>query len=268
MPELPEVECFARALTKNYGGKRIMNVGIRREDIRDPLDRSTILATLAPGARFFGATRDGKRLVLSTNKGKLLVSLGMSGAFLPANPKEPRKHEHLTICFSDGSAVGYVDPRRFGNIEPYLQPLKHLSDPMNSSSLLRLFENPRVRQSTRSVRDILMDQKLIGGLGNIYALEALHIAGIRPSRRMRLISKTAWERLARIIPDLLRRAIRLCGSSIATYRTLHGEKGGFQKFHRAYRRDGLRCLRKGCHGYIVRKTIGGRPIFYCPNCQT
>lgn len=266
MPELPEVENFARSLSKRYGGKRIVDTRLRRSDIRAPLDRKAILSILAPHARFICATRDGKRLILRTDRGALLVSLGMSGAFLPADPARPGKHEHLTIIFSD-DALAYIDPRRFGYIEPYVRALRHLADPLDRKSLSSFFSDPRILPSERRVKDILMDQHLIGGIGNIYALEALHRAGIRPTRRMKTLARPERDALSAALPPLLKNAVRLGGSSVATYRTLHGTRGNFQNLHRVYGRASLPCLRPNCRGTIVRSVHGGRSSFYCPKCQ-
>lgn len=266
MPELPEVENFARAITRRFSGKRIVAIHFHRNDIRKTLNKKAVANILAPGARFIGAKRDGKRLVLRTERGALLISLGMSGAFLPADPARPGKHEHLTVIFSD-DALAYVDPRRFGHIEPYEKKLPHLAEPTDRDSLLALFAHSKIRTSRRQIKDILMDQRLVGGIGNIYALEALHRAGIRPSRRMKTLTKSELRTLAITLPPLLQKAIRLGGSSIATYRTLHGAHGNFQKFHRVYMRTGLPCLRPNCGGIIVRSMKGGRSNFYCPKCQ-
>lgn len=267
MPELPEVENFARALSSEYGGKIIRIARLHRSDLRSVLDKQAILSTLSPKATFLGASRDGKRLVLRTDHGELLVSLGMSGAFLPADPKRPKTHEHMTVVFTDGTAFGYVDPRRFGHIEPRKGPLPHLADPLKRGSVLALLSSPSVGRSKRSIKDILLDQRLIGGIGNIYALEALHIAGIRPTRRAYTVRREERSILATALISVLRRAIKMGGSTIATYRTLGGDPGTFQNVHRVYGRADLPCRKNDCRGTIKRIVQSGRSSFFCPVCQ-
>jgi formamidopyrimidine-DNA glycosylase len=267
MPELPEVENFCRSLTKRYSGKKVSRVIFRRDGIRKPIDAESVRRIFRNGSIFLAAKRDGKRLIIGTNHGEILVSLGMSGAFLPTDPQKPLLHEHLTFIFSDGEALGYVDPRRFGHIEPRTGPLPHRADALDRKSLLILFDSEKIRKSGRQIKELLMDQHLIGGIGNIYALEALHASGIRPTRKVRSLSANERKKLADTIPGIMRSAILHGGSTVATYRTLHGTKGDFQKFHRVYAREESPCLTKGCRGIIKRIVKNNRSAYYCPNCQ-
>ncbi len=267
MPELPEVESFARALNASYRGRTLKRVLFRRRDLRTALDIDTLGKIFAPGVRFVRFFRDGKQLVIRTSAGEALISLGMSGAFAPVDPKRPKPHEHITFILSGGEAFGFIDPRRFGHVRVRTAPLPHLADPLSARSLIRLFLSPEWRESRRSVKAALLDQHMIGGLGNIYVLESLYGAKIRPTRRVSRIRKSEWGTLSREIPMVLRRAIKAGGSTIATYRGLHREIGTFQLCHRVYGRAGKRCLRPGCSGVIKRITQSGRGSFYCPKCQ-
>jgi formamidopyrimidine-DNA glycosylase len=266
MPELPEVESFRRALENEYGGKTLADVLFRRDDIRYPLSPK-IREVLRSGAKIERFGRDGKQLLIETKHGAVNVSLGMSGAFLPTDPRTPKKHEHVTLVFTDGSAVGFVDPRRFGFWKVRETALPHLADPLDEAALLSLFGSTEFKKRTRNIKETLTDQRLIGGVGNIYALEALHLASIRPSRSTARVPKASLLELAKTLPDVLSRAILGGGSSISTYRRLSGEGGDFQEFHRVYGRDGEACLKEGCDGVIKRIVQGGRGSWYCPVCQ-
>ncbi len=266
MPELPEVESYRRALELAYRGKRILGIAFHRDDIRAPLDRTGLRRVFARGATLVGLGRDGKRLVLTTDRGEALVSLGMSGSFHPGKSKK-MLHEHVTLRFEDGTRMAYVDPRRFGHWEVRVGQLPHLADPLDEGSLRALFASPRWTRSERSVKDALLDQREIGGIGNIYALEALHLSGVDPRRTLRSLSTKERVRIVEALPPLLHRAIERGGSSIATYRTLSGERGDFQDLHRVYDREGEGCPKRGCGGTIVRIAQGGRGSWLCPACQ-
>jgi formamidopyrimidine-DNA glycosylase len=202
-----------------------------------------------------------------TQYGTIQISLGMSGAFVPSSLSSPLPHEHVSICFSDGSVLGYIDPRRFGFWKIQIAHLPHLADPLRKTELIRLFANTQVRKSTRAIKDLLMDQKLIGGIGNIYALEALHISHIRPTRRAHRVLTHEWQSLAESIPTILAQAIDKGGSTVSTYRRLHGEDGNFQELHQVYDREKELCMRSTCTGIIKRVKQGGRSSWYCPKCQ-
>lgn len=265
MPELPEVESYARALKKEYAGKTISRVVFHRDNIRNTLDKKA-LRDIFEKQKLTDVYRDGKRLVMKTNGGEVLISLGMSGSFIPASAT-PQKHEHVTLHFTDGSALGYLDPRRFGSWEVRGGALPHRADPMSSVSLKKLFSDERFMKSTRSIKDLLLDQHEIGGIGNIYALEALHLARVSPLRKVMSLTKKEFALLASIIPKVLTQAIDAGGSTVSTYRRLHGDAGDFQELHRVYDREDEKCLKRGCGGKIARVPQGGRSSWYCPKCQ-
>jgi formamidopyrimidine-DNA glycosylase len=266
MPELPEVESFRRALEREYLNKKILRVHFHRDNIRYPLSPA-IKDILRPGSKITAFKRDGKQLVIETKHGAINVSLGMSGAFLPSDEQHPHKHEHVTIVFLGGDVLGFVDPRRFGFWKVRTQALAHLADPLSRPQLSELFDSKNFRTRSRAVKEVLMDQKLIGGVGNIYALEALHRAGIRPTRSCNRITVYEFSKLAQAIPVILGRSIDMGGSSVSTYRRLNGDSGIFQELHRVYDREGKKCLKKNCRGVIKRIKQGGRGSWYCPKCQ-
>ncbi|MEY4066615.1 MAG: hypothetical protein RIR26_2823 [Pseudomonadota bacterium] len=269
MPELPEVESFARAMEREYAGKRLRGVLFHRADLRFPFDRPSLEKIFALGTTFLPPQRVAKQIVLRTDRGMAAVSLGMSGAFLPSDYPRKGLHEHVTILFEDNTALAFIDPRRFGFWKPVLSyaEVSQAADPLNSESLETVFRTKAFQASQRSIKDALMDQSLIGGLGNIYALECLYRAGISPRRLCSRVKKTEYSRLAEVIPPMLVQAIDAGGSTVSTYRRLHGDSGGFQEFHLVYDREGERCSKESCAGLIRRAVQSGRSSWWCPRCQ-
>lgn len=267
MPELPEVESFARALQKEYTQKQIKEVLFRRDNIRYVLDKKILRKILSPGISITRFHRDGKQLILETENGSIAISLGMSGAFHPADSRKPAKHEHVTIVFEDTTALGYIDPRRFGFWIPHNKPLSHKADPLSKSSLLLFFKSVQFMKSSRSIKNILLDQRLIGGMGNIYAAETLYQAKIHPQASAKDIAQAKIKLLAETIPIVLNKAIDKGGSTISTYRRLNKEAGDFQEFHKVYARHGKPCLTLKCTDTILRIVQSGRSTWYCPTCQ-
>jgi formamidopyrimidine-DNA glycosylase len=269
MPELPEVESFVQALKREYAGKRLKGVRFHRPDLRFPFAKPVLEKIFFKGATFLEPMRVAKQMVLSTEGGMVAVSLGMSGAFLPSAFPNTLVHEHVTLLFEDGSALAYVDPRRFGfwlAVER-VEDISIAADPLSESSLKECFRLRAFEQSQRSIKEALMDQSLIGGLGNIYALEALFRAGVSPLRACAQVKPAEYRKLAQVIPLLLKQAIDAGGSTISTYRRLHGESGGFQELHLVYDREGEKCLAQGCKGMIRRSVQNGRGSWWCPRCQ-
>lgn len=267
MPELPEVQCFANDLNEKYVGLVIREVRFRRANLREPFQKKALTQVLVD-SRLQGFSRIGKRLVLHTEKGLVAISLGMTGTFVSSPADKPVKHEHVTLIFANGITLGFVDPRRFGSWEVLPQNYTHVAiDALNSKALLQLFLSSGVANSSRPVKTFLMDQNLIGGVGNIYALEALFLAGVRPTRLCARVSLGEWGNLAKILPRILREAIKRGGSSIASYKRFSGDVGGFQRFHKVYGRDGELCAREGCSGIVHKVIQAGRSSWYCPICQ-
>jgi formamidopyrimidine-DNA glycosylase len=269
MPELPEVESFVQALKREYAGKRLKGIRLHRPDLRYSFEKGRLQRIFAQGQTFLEPLRVAKQLVLRTEEGMVAVSLGMSGSFLPSPFPKTLSHEHVTLIFDDGSALAYVDPRRFGFwiCIASLDEISTATNPLSSSSLDALFREQRFSQSQRSIKEVLMDQSIIGGLGNIYALEALFRAGVSPLRTCASIKPAEFRRLAQLLPKLLREAIDAGGSTISTYRRLHGDAGEFQENHLVYGREGERCLARRCPGIIRRSVQNGRGSWWCPRCQ-
>jgi formamidopyrimidine-DNA glycosylase len=269
MPELPEVQNFVNALNKSYAGLKIKEIKFHRKNLRYPFQIIELSKIFSFGNQFMRCYRDGKQLVLETSKGSVNVSLGMSGSFKPILSNTLEKHQHVSLFFENGNGVAYVDPRRFGfwKIREKGEKLPAICDPLNHNELESLFLSEEISKKSCSVKDLLMNQKIIGGIGNIYALEALFQAEIFPLKPCFEISSMQWKELSHKIPKILELAINLGGSSISTYRSLNGKKGEFQELHQVYGRTGEKCLRKGCKGNIQRIVQKGRSSWFCTFCQ-
>lgn len=278
MPELPEVETMRRDLDREVVGKKIKTVeatGLR--SIRRHKSKKDFIAKLE-GRKITGVQRRGKYLLLKLDGGDVLVvHLGMSGRLLRAKgPKEPLlKHTHVVVTFTQGGQLRYVDPRTFGelfitaldSVEAAVPELAHLGfDPLDDVMSWSRFA-AMLQAKKAKLKPLLMDQKFIAGIGNVYADEILWAAGLRPDRSSETLSSQEVRRLSRAMVETLQDAIKHRGSSLADeqYRDLFGEIGGYQGEHKVYDREGLPCRR--CRTPIARVKAGGRSTFFCPQCQ-
>jgi formamidopyrimidine-DNA glycosylase len=202
-----------------------------------------------------------------------LIHLGMSGKLIcVAGDTARRKHDHIVVRLEGGGELRYHDPRRFGlSVVTRREALDELPqlrvlgiDPFDAD-LSGEFLFRFTRGSTRRIRDLLLDQQIIAGLGNIYANEILSLTGIKPTTRAHRLTRNQTGALAGAIPRLLRDAIRWCGTSFSDYRDADDKSGEFQHHLRVYDRSGEKC--RSCPGVIKRVAIGNRSAFYCPTCQ-
>lgn len=266
MPELPEVENFARRIHAAYAGHALESVTFHREGLRYPFDQKALGRALRPGSILRSVGREGKQIVFRFDDAELFASLGMSGAFVPARKGSPLKHEHVTFYFRGlDAALGYVDPRRFGFLS--LEAPPSAASPLEPSELKKTLTNLGKGGSRRRLRDVLLDQRLVAGVGNIYMCEACFAARVDPCRAVGSLSQKQIGALAAALPMILNKAIELGGSSIATYRQFDGSNGGAQQIHKVYGQYGVDCSRHGCKGVIERAVVGGRSVFFCPRCQ-
>jgi formamidopyrimidine-DNA glycosylase len=270
VPELPEVEIVRRELSPVMTGARIERVELRRGDLRAPFPRR--FRARLEGRTVAGLERRAKYLLAELSSGETLVMhLGMSGSFRIARglAGEPGRHDHVVFHLSSGVAVIFNDPRRFGVMD-LLRPgglaahraLGSLGpEPLSAEFDGYVLARACAGRKT-SLKVALLDQRVVSGLGNIYASEALHLAGLSPRRRASTIAtpsgapRDAAHRLAAAITQVLKEAI--ARASGATYRS--------SRF-RVYDREGARCRRRGCPGTIRRRTQAGRSTFYCAVCQ-
>jgi len=272
MPELPEVETVRRALEIGLNGLRVTGVGGRSVMMRRPLDVPFIAAKLT-GCKFSEARRRGKYLLLDFDRpGSLMVHLGMSGRLMLCNSSEPMlKHAHLVLDLSDGRELRFVDPRRFG-LAVWFGPGEENCDPSLSDlgiePLDQDLENhlPPLLHARRSpVKSLILDQRLIAGVGNIYAAEALWRAGIRPTRKGCRTSLPRLGRLAVETREVIVEAVAQGGTTIRDYATPSGDFGYFAVKLQVYGKEGQPCPR--C-GEILKDTrIAGRTTVWCPHCQ-
>ncbi len=270
MPELPEVEAVRRELEPVLTHASIVDVDVRRAGLRIPFPRG--FRRRLTGQRVRALTRRAKYLLAELSSGDtLLIHLGMSGSFRigGGDDGELDRHDHVVFRLSSGAVVIFNDPRRFGLMD-LLTPAQLARHPVLSrlgpEPLSAAFDAAALARACRgrktSLKAALLDQRIVAGLGNIYASEALHAAGLSPFVRASAIATPAGAprpaafRLTAAIKQVLTRAIRR--TSIAIY--------GSSRF-RVYDREGEPCLRTGCGGTIRRRSQLGRSTFYCPVCQ-
>jgi formamidopyrimidine-DNA glycosylase len=279
MPELPEVETLRRDLEKEVVGKRIKQVDVSgMRSIRRHPNKKHFVGKLE-GRKITGIDRRGKYLLVKLEGGDILVvHLGMSGQLLRskgAAKDKPDKHTHVVITFTQAGRLRFVDPRTFGELfvtTPEELPdevpeLGHLGfDPVEQmiswTSFAEMLQDKKMK-----LKALLMDQKFVAGIGNIYSDEILFAAGLRYDRASDSLSTQEIRRLYRSMVETLQDAIKHRGSSLADeqYRDLFGELGDFQSMHKVYDREGEACRR--CRSTIVRVKANGRSSFLCPQCQ-
>jgi len=281
MPELPEVETVRRGLEPVLVGNAFSRVEQRRPDLRFPLPKD--FGMRLSGRRVEALDRRAKYLLARLDDGEVLVMhLGMTGRFSINGPATmpPPKHEHIVFHLGDGTAVRYSDARRFGLMD--LVPAATLDshalfkglgvEPL-SEALTPEWLAARLKGKANSIKAALVDQKLIAGLGNIYAGEALYRAGVSPLRLAGSLATKSGkptkktEALVAAVKAVLDDAIKAGGSSLRDYKRADGTLGEFQHRFKVYDREGKPCPRKGCGGTVRRIVQGGRSTFYCPTCQ-
>jgi formamidopyrimidine-DNA glycosylase len=288
MPELPEVETIARGLASRVTGDTIESVwlGQKKEPLKSPA--ADIVAALEHH-RITAVRRMGKHIVIDLEPGDVarallpakarkrkkpsdmselaatqwIVHLGMTGRLQVCDPDaEIAKHTHAIAKLSSGRELRFVDPRRFGRLSVATQFDATGTEPLeiDRESFLALFRGRKT-----PMKSALLNQKLLRGVGNIYADESLFRAGIRPRRRASSTTRDQLQKLHAAVKDVLKEAIALGGSSISDYVDADGEEGFFQLQHRVYGREGEPCL--VCKTPIKRVVIAGRSSHYCPKCQ-
>lgn len=277
MPELPEVEVVRRDLEREVVGKRIKGVEVDgMRSVRRHHNRKQFISRLE-GRRITGVERRGKYLLARLDDGDVLViHLGMSGQLLRAKTsRESRdKHTHVVITFTQGGQLRFVDPRTFGEMFVTeadalnkVSELNHLGlDPLETAMSWESF-GQLIAQRHAKLKSLLMDQKFLAGIGNIYSDEILWGAGLRWDRMSDSLSSQEVRRLYRAMVETLQDAVKYRGSSLADeqYVDLFGKPGEFQLHHNVYARDGEFCRR--CRHVIRRERVGGRSTFYCEACQ-
>lgn len=277
MPELPEVETIVRGLARRVIGDAIESVwlGEKPEPLKSPAQE--IVATL-DRARIAGVRRVGKHIVFdlsrqpavggrkqkSVGRSHFIVHLGMTGQLLVARPEEEvERHTHAIVRLVSGRELRFVDPRRFGRLSVARDGFHATGiEPLEVD--FELFAGLFRRRKT-PIKSALLNQKLLRGVGNIYADESLFRAGVRPRRRAASLTRAELLRLRDAVQQVLGEAIAAGGSSVSDYVDAEGERGFFQLQHRVYGREDEPCLK--CKRGIKRVVISGRSAHYCPKCQ-
>lgn len=270
MPELPEVETVRRGILPLVSGKTISAVVVREPRLRVPVPAE--LSALIRGETILSVERRAKYLLLRGERGTLIVHLGMSGTLqlVPA-ATPPQKHDHVDLIMDDGNALRFRDPRRFGAIwwtpgDPLRHPL--LLD-LGPEPLSADFTGGYLHASTAgrrtAIKSLIMNQKIVVGIGNIYASEALFHAGIAPQRPAAGLSFADCGRLVHAARVVLEAAIMAGGTTLRDFQGATGKPGYFSIELDVYGRGGEECRR--CHSIIRCERIGQRSTFFCPHCQ-
>lgn len=270
MPELPEVETTRRGIEPLVMNKIVDRVLVYNGALRWPVpgDLDTTLA----GQIISSVTRRSKYLLFNFERGTLIIHLGMTGHLrVCRSAAERRKHDHVELVFSDHSILRFNDSRRFGAVFwTETDPLQHerlaalgpepLSETFSAEYLFRVS-----RQRKIAIKPFLMDAKVVVGVGNIYASEALFRAGISPRKPAGRVSRSAYAQLVRSVQEVLAEAIDAGGTTIRDFTDSEGRPGYFRHELRVYGRAGEKC--RQCAGVIKQIRLGQRSTFYCPKCQ-
>ncbi|MDC3081061.1 bifunctional DNA-formamidopyrimidine glycosylase/DNA-(apurinic or apyrimidinic site) lyase [Paracoccaceae bacterium] len=276
MPELPEIETVKLGLEKTVLGSVIISTKISRRDLRFPIEEK--FEKLILNKRVLAVGRRSKYILLFlNNKTTLVLHLGMSGKINVIIKNESdylvKKHDHIIMEFDNGFILIYNDPRRFGFVEALEGDYNNYwrFKYIGIEPLSKMFDGKylctKIKKSSRTLKNILMDQKMVAGLGNIYVSEALWDSQIIPTRVGENMSLVDCKKLARSIKKVLRKAIKFGGTTLKDYRQIGGEVGYFQNELQVYGKEGQKCCRRKCQGTVKRAILNGRSTFYCDFCQ-
>ena len=286
MPELPEVEIVRQSLDKKIRQKKVKKVIIRNRNLRIKIPIN--FKKKLENKKVSKVSRFSKYLIINFYEGDFcIIHLGMSGTIhlirdnfkssltnlsFYNSPLLPKKHNHIEIIF-DKFRIVYNDPRRFG----FFQMIKnnfdlkkrflHLGpEPFDKKFNLSFFKK-FIAKKNRKIKDLIIDQKFVSGIGNIYANEILFLSKVNPNKKIRLLKEDQCSRIISSSKTVLQKAIKDGGSSIRDFKNTDGNKGGFQDKFKVYGREGLNCKRKGCEGIIIKRMISNRSTFFCNTCQ-
>ena len=286
MPELPEVEIIKQSLKKKIIYQRILGVTVRNRNLRFKLDK--FFAKKINKKKIINVERQAKYLIIYLNGDfSILVHFGMSGTLHLVNKEKkqsytnlsfyhsinlPKKHNHIELNFKNFKII-YNDPRRFGffkifknkiDIENYLK--KNGPEPFNKKFNFKyLFKN--IKHRTKNIKTILLDQKIISGIGNIYANEILFYCKINPLKPGNKLRLEEYKKISLNSKKVLRKAIMLGGSSIKNFKSTEGKTGNFQNQFKVYDKENRNCPNIICNSKIMKIFISNRSTFYCKNCQ-
>ncbi len=272
MPELPEVETVRAGLASILRGRpRISAVKTSGKTLRRPITRS--LSRKLSGQRLVAVRRRGKYLLLDASRLTLINHLGMTGSWRLASAGDGDRHDHLSLLLADGRRLVFRDPRRFGLVItcPVGQEAKNVwlkdlgREPLDATAFHGAFLYDVARRRRTSIKALIMDQKVVVGIGNIYASEALHRAGVAPGLRCTRLTSARLSRLCDAVRRVLVEAIAAGGTTISDFRQAGGSFGYFARKLRVYGREGEPCRK--CGEAIRRLTHAGRSTYWCRRCQ-
>ena len=286
MPELPEVEIVRQSLNKKIQQKKVKKVIIRNKNLR--LKIPSNFNTYFLNKKIIKVGRFSKYLIIYLPKDNYcLIHLGMSGTIHIVKNKSankftntsfynspflPKKHNHVELIFENFKII-YNDPRRFGffqlikNNTDLVKRFSHLGpEPFDKNFNLN-YVCDFFKDKNKDIKNFLLDQKFVSGIGNIYASEILFLSKINPNKRASLLKKDDCKNIVINSRKTLLKAIYKGGSSIRDFKNISGKEGNFQKNFNVYEREGLNCKRLKCKGIILKKTISNRSTFFCNYCQ-
>lgn len=271
MPELPEVETTRRGIEPHLAGCHIRQLTVHNRRLRWPVPAG--LEKLIAGQSIHAINRRGKYLLLELDTGTLLIHLGMSGSLRVAQPNDPLlKHDHIELALDNGKQLRYCDPRRFGAWLWTDQPLAthpllaHLGpEPLSRDFTARYLFNS-LQNRKQAIKTLIMDSHLVVGVGNIYANEALFMAGIHPQRQSSTLDMDNCTRLVRQIKAVLKNAIHRGGTTLRDFVGGDGKPGYFAQELLVYGRGSQLC--KTCQGTLQEIRLGQRSTVFCPRCQS
>lgn len=270
MPELPEVETTRRGIESHVTGVRVAEVVVRRRDLRQPVSKNL---SAIEGCRISGVTRRSKYLLLAIDDGStVLIHLGMSGSLRVISPSDPWKtHDHVGITLGNGRQLRFHDPRRFGLVlrltgNPLAHPLlRDLGPEPLRENFTAIHLQAACAKRSAAIKLVIMDAKVVVGVGNIYASEALFRAGILPRTPAKRLSGPRLAKLAESIREVLGDAIAEGGTTLRDFLHSDGEPGYFRQKLFVYERKGEPC--RVCNTPIRHAVIGQRSTYWCPQCQ-
>jgi len=274
MPELPEVETTVRGLKKTIVGKKILDVWTDWPKMFKTVPYSKFKREIK-GRKIKDVKRRGKNIIfeLSGNY-RLHMHLKMSGNLLVGKfPNANEPYVHTIFALSGGEQLAFSDIRKFGKIDLFRKKeeeddLKNLGpEPLERSFTLKKFKERLKDRPNAKIKAVLLDQRVIAGIGNIYSDEILWGAGIHPERVVKDIEEKYFQKMYQAMKKILEKAMEYRGDSMGTYRDIYGRRGAFQHFHRAYRQTGKPCPKRDCSGIIERIKVGGRSAHFCPKHQ-
>jgi len=269
MPELPEVEATCQAIRPHIMKRKLTQVIVRQPKLRWAIPKAL---SEIKNTKIIDIQRRAKYILLTTSKGTIIIHLGMSGRLRVLKNNIPhQKHDHVDFIFNDGALMRYTDPRRFGSIlfttaDPLRYPLlaKLGPEPFSESFNAKyLFEH--TQRKNIAIKQLIMDQQVVAGVGNIYANEALFLAKLSPLRSSRLLMFDECQRLVEAIQEILKEAIRQGGTTLRDFLSPDGKPGYFVQKLFVYGRENKNCL--GCHALLSIIQLGQRSTVFCKSCQ-